>query len=424
MKTKNYFHWLMAGTLAMTALFTTSCKDQPDKYEIADGTPTVYYVRSPYAAQKDSLLTGAYMGNTVCLVGDNLRSIVELYFNDQPAVLNTSYITEHTLLCDVPNELPDNPTDKIYMKTQTGEVVTFDFEVLIPSATVNSMSNEWAVAGEEATVYGDYFLSYDSAPLTITMPGGVAVTDIKDVQKTSVTFVIPDGVTESGKIEVTTKYGKSQSKFYYRDYRGMILDWDGTHGMAQANGWRTGAALKVDDGTGVDGAFIRFKGTTTADGWNLGEDDWCFNFWPTATEPAISEMSGPAALIAKYELSQLTVKFEYRIPAAQNWTSAALQVMLTKASTTGTNSYYWDATHPRSLWSPYASSGAYDTDGQWRTVSIPLSTFNKTHTGDLCATDFTADFLGGLTFYFMGGPAGTASELQMDVDNIRIAPTE
>jgi hypothetical protein len=135
-------------------------------------------------------------------------------------------------------------------------------------------------------------------------------------------------------------------------------------------------------------------------------------------------MSGCSELISKYELSQLAIKFEYRIPADQNWTSSALQVMLTKASTTGTNSYYWDATHPRSLWSPYASSGAYDTDGQWRTVSIPLSTFNKTHTGSLCATEFTADFLGGLTFYFMGGPAGEASELQMDVDNIRIAPTE
>ena len=424
MKTKRYINWLLVSMLTITSFTVMSCKDQPDKYEIADGTPTVYYVRSPYASQKDSLMTGAYMGNTVCLVGDNLRSIVELYFNDQQAILNTSYITDHTLLCDVPKELPNNPTDKIYMKTQSGEIVSYDFEVLIPTATVNSISNEWAAVGEEATIYGDYFLSYDSDPLTITMPGGIAVTDITDVQKTSVTFVVPAGATESGKIEVKTKYGKSESKFYYRDYRGMILDWDGTHGMTQANGWRTGAALKVDDGTGVDGAFIRFKGTTTADGWNLGEDDWCFNFWPSATEPAISEMSGCSDLIAKYELSQLAIKFEYRIPTTMNWTSAALQVMLTMASTTGTNSYYWDATYPRTLWSPYASSGAYDTNGQWRTVTLPLSSFNKTHTGDLCATIFTEDYLGGLTFYFMGGPAGTASELQMDVDNIRIAPTE
>ena len=78
MKTKRYINWLLVSMLTITSFTVMSCKDQPDKYEIADGTPTVYYVRSPYASQKDSLMTGAYMGNTVCLVGDNLRSIVEL----------------------------------------------------------------------------------------------------------------------------------------------------------------------------------------------------------------------------------------------------------------------------------------------------------------------------------------------------------
>ena len=424
MKTARYIKWLVVAAVAVTSLTVTSCKDEPDKYEIADGTPTVYYVRSPYLSQKDSLLTGAYMGNTICIVGDNLRSIVELYFNDQPAVLNTSFITDNTLLCDVPKELPDNPTDKIYMKTQSGETVSYDFQVLIPTASVSTMSNEWAKEGETVTIYGDYFVTYDSDPLTITMPGDVPVTEITDIQKTSVTFVIPAGATESGKIEVKTKYGTSKSAFYYRDDRGMILDWDGIHGMALANGWRTGANIKVDDGTGLSGAFIRFHGTTTADGWNLGEDDWCFNFWPSATEPAINKMPGCAEMVEKYSISELAIKFEYRIPSDLNWTSSALQIMFTKPEVTGTNSYYWDEAVPRSLWSPYSSSGSYDTKGEWRTATLPLSVFNKTHTGDLCANEFSVDYIGGLTFYFMGGPAGVASELQMDVDNIRLATIE
>ena len=424
MKTNKYFNWLLVAAMTVSSFAVTSCKDQPDKYEVASGTPTVYYVRSPYASQRDSLLTGAYMGNTVCLVGDNLRSIVELYFNDQQALLNTSYITDNTLLCDVPNNLPDNPTDKIYMKTNSGETVEYDFQVLIPAATVNSMSNEYAQPGDVATIYGDYFLDYETSPLEIMMPGDVAVTDIQSISKTSVSFIIPDGATESGNIKVTTKYGTSKSKFYYRDDRGMIIDWDGTKGLAQANGWRSAAGLKVDDGTGVDGAFVRFHGTPTADGWGNSEDDWCFNFWPSATEPAISEMTGCSELINKYDITQLAIKFECRIPSDLNWTSSGLQLMLTKADVTNSNSYYWDATFPRSIWTPYASSGAYDTEGEWRTVTIPLSSFNKTHTGDLCSTSFSADYLGGLTFFFMGGPEGTASELQMDIDNIRLAPTE
>jgi hypothetical protein len=32
---------------------------------------------------------------------------------------------------------------------------------------VAAMSNEWAAAGEEVTIMGDYFLTYDNFPLTV-----------------------------------------------------------------------------------------------------------------------------------------------------------------------------------------------------------------------------------------------------------------
>ena len=59
------------------------------------------------------------MANTICLVGENLRSVYELYFNDQKAILHTSYITDHTLMVDVPKEIPSVVTDKIYMGDQS-----------------------------------------------------------------------------------------------------------------------------------------------------------------------------------------------------------------------------------------------------------------------------------------------------------------
>ncbi|MBQ2089379.1 MAG: hypothetical protein II472_04045, partial [Lachnospiraceae bacterium] len=80
----------------------TSCKDQPDKYEVADGTPTVHYVRCLSSEIKNNndaegthyttgeLVEEASTQSTICLVGDNLRSVYEIYFNDQKAVLNTS----------------------------------------------------------------------------------------------------------------------------------------------------------------------------------------------------------------------------------------------------------------------------------------------------------------------------------------------
>lgn len=61
-------------------------------------TPTIDYVRPVDAASKDSLLTGASLNNTICIVGRNLRSVTKINFNDQAAVLNTSYMTDNTII--------------------------------------------------------------------------------------------------------------------------------------------------------------------------------------------------------------------------------------------------------------------------------------------------------------------------------------
>lgn len=66
---------MLLGATAFTGLSITSCVDEPDKYEIAGGTPSIDYVRLCDVTKKDSMLTGAYMGTSICLVGNNLRSI-------------------------------------------------------------------------------------------------------------------------------------------------------------------------------------------------------------------------------------------------------------------------------------------------------------------------------------------------------------
>jgi hypothetical protein len=124
-------------------------------------------------AASDSLIEGAYMANTICLVGDNLRSIYELYFNDQKAILNTSLMTDHTLIVDVPKTIPTDVTNKIYMINMAMDTVTYDFKVLVPAPVVSSMSNEYAKPGTVATIYGDYLLDDPNVPLEIIFPGNV-----------------------------------------------------------------------------------------------------------------------------------------------------------------------------------------------------------------------------------------------------------
>ena len=168
MKTNNIFKGLCLALAACASLAVTSCKDEPDAYEIQGGKPTINFIRPVSVEAKDSIITAASMRSTVCVVGENLRSVTALFFNDQPAVLNTSYMTDHTLIVTVPNEIPDLVTDKIYFVTQSKDTVAYDFHVIIPAPVVSSMSNEWAAAGEEVTIVGDYFLDYEEATTSST----------------------------------------------------------------------------------------------------------------------------------------------------------------------------------------------------------------------------------------------------------------
>ena len=103
--------------LLLTALFMfgiQSCDDNPDKFELSDGIPEIYYVRVPNPESADSLLVKAFMDNSIVLVGKNLTSIREMWFNDKKALLNSSFITDNNLFVTVPKEIPTVVTDKWY----------------------------------------------------------------------------------------------------------------------------------------------------------------------------------------------------------------------------------------------------------------------------------------------------------------------
>ena len=91
MKSINRIITGLSAVLALASFAACDSIDYPDRYKVADGKPTVYSVRY---ADKDVNITQAYMDEVVCLLGKNLRSVVELWFNDQQATLNTSFITD------------------------------------------------------------------------------------------------------------------------------------------------------------------------------------------------------------------------------------------------------------------------------------------------------------------------------------------
>lgn len=445
MKTR-YINWFFVAALAMMGCFMTACEDQPDKYEIADGVPTLKYVRSPLPEEADSLLVGAYLGNTVCLVGDNLRSIYELYFNDQKATLNTSYMTDHTVLVDIPKNIPEEVTNKIYMITKSGEKVDFDFSVMVPAPVVSSMSCEYAPAGSEVVLYGDYFVDDPNVPLTISMPGDITVEgeQITSITKTAVKFIVPEGAVQ-GNIRVKSIYGTGQSVFQYKDTRNILFDWDGKYegALAAGNSWNGDNEKKgqiLASVPSVDGKYMVMGPATLSGGQWQTPGEYLMMYWPdpNATEGCVPLYNLPQfkKMLEDYKIEELALKFEVYVPTSNPWMAEGMQIRFTSldevSMSNQTQDYIWndDESHeegkaPRGVWVPWEETGSYDTNNQWVTVTLKMSEFNKLVSGLASDTEFTQDRFAGLSIFLRGGGVdGKECEPIICIDNIRVVPVE
>jgi hypothetical protein len=435
MNTIKFNKWFLGAAVVALGMTAVSCEDEPDKFELTGGKPTVKFVRMTTPEQADSLITGAYMESTICLVGENLTSIHEMYFNDQKAILNTSYITKNTLVVDVPKVIPSEVTDKIYMITAKNDTVTYDFTVKVPAPVISSMTCEWAKPGEEVTLYGRYFIDDENKPMTITMPDGQVIksSQFKDLTQTSVTFDIPANCSEEGKIYAQTIYGKGRSVFQFRDTRGMLFDFDGRTGLDFANNCWHAKAAKPADETSIDGAYIQFgDGSTVMDatgGWN--DSQFAAEYWPgdwSNTYPAEGQGMLLTDLVNFSDFANMALKFEMMIPSSNPWSAGAMQIIPASKEKvslfTANNTYFHDDSDklPRAWYAPWTTTGSFDTADKWITVSFPFSSFIYYWDGTVAGQSLKANSFDSLLIFIVNGQEGKDCTPIIKVDNIRAVP--
>lgn len=435
--------------LAVVGLGLTSCEDEPDKYEITGGTPSISYIRPVDVAAKDSLLVEGALGNSICIVGNNLRSITKLLFNDVPAVLNTSYMTDNTILLTIPQTLPNTVTDSLYMITSGNDTIAYPFKVVIPAPLVSAMSNEHAKPGEEATIIGNYFLDYDGEGQDLRVYVGddgyqIPRSAISSITQTAIKFTVPEDMPKDY-IKVRTIYGTTTAKFKYMDTTGMLFDfdtpWDGVN-VLKATGWHSGP-VKSDEYS-LEGNYLTL-GNADLNVKDLSwpsEDNFSFEYWPgtwgggyTGTGPKMNQVAD----FSKWE--HKAFKFEMCIPKEHPWTCGPLQIIFSNASasTSESDGRAWnnDFLHEqgkisRAIYMPWNNSDlSYDTDGKWVTVTIPFSSFNKDWDGNALKCTFTSiqDFA-GLTLFIARGsyndksvlPEGKDGHPIIRIDNMRVVP--
>lgn len=413
--------------ILLGAVLFASCtaQDYPDRFKETAGVPTVHYIRY---ADKDLMITQAAMEETVCIVGDNLTSVHDIYFNDQAAVLNTSYMTTHTIVLQVPKTLPKVQDNQIHFVTRDSSVVLYPFKVLPPLPKVEAMSCEWAKAGETVTIKGSYLF----APLSVTFPGADAV-DVTVSDGSSFDVVVPAGA-QPGKIKVTTASGTAQSSFQYLDSRNILFNFDDQRGK-MGNNWH--AATIESSALSLDGGYLLLY---SADGLKSDGTDWPdggyhFEYWPgNWNDPETYQDPGADDLTLSVDFSgwaNMALKFEYMIPASDPWKGTPMQIwfagkdLVTLQNANNTYFHDPDISLPRVMWKPWLESGSFDTGGKWCTVTFPItSSFVYYWDGSMASGKLSADSFAGMEIFLAAGEEneGSPSAPKIYIDNIRVVP--
>ena len=392
--------------IVIIGMVLSSCKK-----ETSVGVPSIRYVRITDPTKSDSLLAGAYLGNMINIIGDNLGSVREIWFNDQKAYLNPTLVTNQSILVTVPDSIPIVVTDKMKLVYSSTDTLSLDFKAIVPAPTVTSMTCEYVNDGDVASIQGDFFINNSNTPLQVIFPGNIPGT-IQSFSKKSISVVVPTG-SGPGPITVKSLYGSTLSKFYFRDNRNIFLDFDS---KVITGSWQNGVYASTNP-AGISGNYDRLAGgTRDAGGQPWDEVDFSFHFWP-------SPMGLPNTPLYSGDLSKAALKFECNV--YQTWSSGALEIMFVPYSVFYNNSYIaGDKNTPRALWMPWKNSGSYITNG-WTTVTIPLTDFIYVYDGTVCMTKLTQDMLYGCTFYLWnGGVSGKACSPGLAVDNLRIVPIQ
>ena len=322
---------------AITAVLAfSSC----EKDNSNDGAPSIQYVRVTNPESSDSLLVGASQGSLIAIVGQNLGGAQRMWFNNREASLNPTYITNTTILVNVPSLIPTEITNKLKIYFSNGDSLLYDFEVQISEPAVSNMLSEYVNTGEVATIRGDYFY----APLTVTFTGGVEGT-LVSVEDKIIEVRVPDGA-QPGPVTVKTNFGETVSDFWFRDNRNIFISSDPFTGWWNSSYVVEPSAVGADDPVSINGNYIRFKKPIGAWSWNEVAGG------PASAMGAISKNVPDAAILKP---SDFNLKFE--VNTIKPYTNNTLKINVGLLAEDN-NGYQW--------------MPPYDTKGQWQTVVIPF----------------------------------------------------
>jgi len=105
----------------------TSCNNEDD----SNGAPVITEVRNYAAAPNDTLIETANTGQWVVIMGENLSNVTSVTFGGTLAQINTTLITDISVVVQIPNIrydlIPSEFHNEVKVVTKDGKVATYNF---------------------------------------------------------------------------------------------------------------------------------------------------------------------------------------------------------------------------------------------------------------------------------------------------------
>ena len=333
--------------LGICVAMLSACSEEYIR-EHGNGKPAqISYVRLCDPAVADSAIYEAEMLTTIAIVGRNLQSVKTILFGETEAALNLSLVCEHAIIVTIPFSL--KMSDNMRLITADNKITDYPFRAFIPAPALDGMLCEFVADGDTAVLNGRYFY----APVTMKLNDEEV--EILDFSATQISFIVPEGA-QAGPLTVTTSYGTTVSDFHFRDKRGLITDFR-THEWG--NSYGKGA---VSDEDGIDGNYL-FLSASAVGAW-AWKDELAGCYWAKdgrGIEP-----------IAEGLADTLALKFEVNIV---QWSDIPMIIWFKKSEET----FSVDDNNAQYHWKPWLNEDgtvANAKTGGWRTVTIPLASFN------------------------------------------------
>ncbi|MGZ5219670.1 MAG: glycan-binding surface protein [Chitinophagaceae bacterium] len=357
----------------------TSCENDDTA-----GTPSINYVRITRPESSDSLLVGAGQGQLIAIVGRNLQDAVEVWFNDRQALLTPTYITNTSLLVSVPSQIPIDVNNTLKIIFKNGFELLHNFEVQISEPAVNSMISEFVNEGDIATIRGDYFYE----PLTVTFTGGV-VGEKVSIDDQTIEVRVPAGA-QPGPITVKTNFGETESDFWFRDNRNLLI-----HNDPWTGWWGGDLVVNASDPMSISGNFTRITK-------NIGA--WAWTEWIGGKEDALATSRN---LPDEAVLSPEKYNLKFEINTLKPYNGNRIKIMIGQVNGPDPN---WDT-------EPYYWEPPFDTKGEWQTVTISFDEVVAKY-----KTNWGVRPQGyGVKIWFHG-PGSVEADIAFD--NLRVVPKE